>query len=240
MTRATRVIAVALGITAALFAPEAAAQAGGGRAAAAPSDSANIALLERTAATYRGSRSLRAEFTQLITSARGGTPMRSSGEFFQQGSQRFAFRFTTPPDDRIVADGEVLWLYLPSTAKGQVLKVPRAVGAGLDIAATVLREPAKRFTITGLRDSTIENTAVRTIRLAPRSGNDAPFTKATLWIDPRTAVVRRAEFTELSGLQRTLEFRKVRTGSKLPAGVFTFTPPAGVKIIDQAALLTPR
>ncbi|MFN0098826.1 MAG: LolA family protein [Gemmatimonadaceae bacterium] len=240
MTRATRVIAVALCITAALVAPEAAAQAGGGRVAAAPSDSANIALLERTAATYRGSRSLRAEFTQFISSARGGTPMRSSGEFFQQGSQRFAFRFTTPPDDRIVADGEVLWLYLPSSAKGQVLKVPRAVGAGLDIAATVLREPAKRFTITGLRDSTIENTAVRTIRLAPRSGSDAPFTKATLWIDPRMAVVRRAEFTELSGLQRTLEFRKVRTGSRLPSGVFTFTPPAGVKVIDQAALLTPR
>jgi outer membrane lipoprotein-sorting protein len=81
---------------------------------------------------------------------------------------------------------------------------------------------------------------VRSIRLAPRSGSDAPFTKATLWIDPKTAVVRRAEFTELSGLQRTLEFRKVRTGTTLPAGVFTFTPPPGVKVIDQAALLTPR
>lgn len=235
-----RVIASVLCVAAVILAPDAAAQASGQRAVATPSDSANVALLERTAATYRGTRSLRAEFTQLITSARGGTPMRSSGEFFQQGSQKFAFRFTTPIDDRIVADGEVLWLYLPSAAKGQVLKVPRAVGAGLDIAAAVLREPAKRFIITGLRDSTIENTAVRTIRLAPRSGSDAPFTKATLWIDPRTAVVRRAEFTELSGLQRTLEFRKVRTGTTLPAGVFTFTPPAGVKVIDQAALLTPR
>ncbi len=202
-------------------------------------DSARVALLERTAATYRGTRSLRATFTQAITSVRGGPPMRSAGEFFQQGSQRFAFRFTDPPEDRIVADGEVLWLYLPSTSKGQVLKVPRAVGAGLDIAATVLREPARRFTISGLPDTTIDRTPVQVLHLVPKAG-EAPFARTTLWIEPRSATVRRAVIVELSGLTRTLAFSRIRTGTTLPAGVFTFTPPPGVRVIDQAALLTPR
>ena len=200
------------------------------------SDSASLALLERSAAAYQSARTLRAEFSQALTNPRTGTVLRSTGEFFQRGAQRFAFRFSDPTEDRIVADGAVLWLYLPSTAKGQVLKLPRAAGAGLDLAASVLREPAKRYTVTALGDTSIDGRAVSAVKLVPRSA-DATFTRGTLWIDVANALVRRAEFTEATGLIRTLQFGRIRTGTTLPKGVFTFTPPAGVRVIDQAALL---
>jgi outer membrane lipoprotein carrier protein len=202
----------------------------------ATSDSAAVALMERSAAAYQSARTLRAEFVQTLTNARAGTSFRSSGEFFQQGAQHFAFRFTDPADDRIIADGAVLWLYLPSTVKGQVIKVPRAAGAGLDIASSVLRDPARRYAATLAGDTTIDGRTVRVINLQPR-GNDTPFMRGTIWLDVQDALVRRAEFTDPSGMVRTLEFGRIRVGTILPADVFTFTPPPGVRVIDQAALL---
>ncbi len=210
--------------------------AAGALTAQTPADSAAIALLERTTESYRSARTLRAEFTQTMTNPRTGNVMRSAGEFLQRGTQQFAFIFTDPPEDRIVADGELIWLYLPSTAKGQVLKMPRAAGGGLDLASSILRDPRRRYIVVARPDTTIDGRAVRAIQLTPRTP-DAVFTRATLWIDPANALIRAAEFTEPSGLRRALTFTRVRTGVSLPAASFLFTPPPGVRVIDQAALL---
>lgn len=202
----------------------------------APADSVALALLERTSASYLSARTLRAEFMQTLTNPRTGNVMRARGTFMQRGTQQFAFDFREPPEDRIVADGEILWLYLPSTAKGQVLKVPRAAGAGLDLAASVLRDPRTRYRVEGGDQSTIDGRTVRAVRIAPRT-NDAPFARGTLWIDTQDAIVRRAELVEHSGLVRLLDFTDVRIGVALPADAFKFTPPPGVRVIDQAAML---
>lgn len=209
------------------------------RPAVAPmtaADTAALVLVERAAEAYLSARSLRAGFMQTLTNPRTGNVMRARGEFLQRGAEQFAFQFSEPAEDRIVADGEVLWLYLPSTAKGQVLKVPRAAGAGLDIASSVLREPRARYRVESGDESVIDGRSVRAVKLAPRT-NDAPFARATLWIDTREALIRRAEFIEHSGMIRLLDFTSVRTGVALPREAFVFTPPPGVRVIDQAALL---
>ena len=226
-------LAAAPGALAAQPAQAAPAAKGAGGPAA---DSAALALLERTAKAYQGARTLRAEFTQALVNPRTRTDLRSRGEFLQQGSAKFAFRFSEPPEDRIVSDGSVLWLYSPSTAKGQVLKMPRAAGAGLDLVTAVLREPAKRFTVTALGDTSLDGNGVRAMRLVPRA-QGGPFQRAVVWLDLKSALVRKAEFTEASGLVRTVTFTRIRTGAALPKDAFTFTPPAGVRVIDQAALL---
>ena len=205
-------------------------------AAAAASDPSSVALLERAAKAYQGARTLRANFTQELVNPRTRTNLVSRGEFFQKGAQLFAFRFSEPAEDRIVSDGQVLWIYSPSTARGQVFKMPRAAGAGLDLASSVLNEPARRYTVTAVGDSTLEGRAVRAVLLVPRAGG-APFMRATLWLDGESALVRRAAFTEASGLVRTVTFTGIRTGTTLPSDAFRFTPPAGVRVIDQAAML---
>ena len=117
-----------------------------------------------------------------------------------------------------------------------MLKVPRASGAGLDLAASVLKDPRTRYRVEGGDQSTIDGRTVRAVRIAPRT-NDAPFARGTLWIDTQDAIVRRAELVEHSGLVRLLDFTDVRIGVALPADAFKFTPPPGVRVIDQAAML---
>ncbi|MGA1309348.1 MAG: LolA family protein [Gemmatimonadaceae bacterium] len=200
-----------------------------------PRDAGARALVERAAATARRTETMRADLTQVLTNPRAGTTLVSRGEFLQQGPTRFAFRFTEPAEDRIVADGQVIWLYLPSTMKGQVLKLPAVAGAGLDLVGTLLRDPATRYTITGLGDTTIAGRRLTRVALLPKGS--APFTRAVLWLEPRTAEITEAEFQEPSGLVRRLTFSRIRRGGRLPADAFVFTPPPGVRVVDQAALM---
>ena len=190
-----------------------------GAPALAQSPSTNDAvardLVERAAATARRTETMRADLTQVLTNPRAGTTLVSRGEFLQQGPTRFAFRFTEPAEDRIVADGQVIWLYLPSTMKGQVLKLPAVAGAGLDLIGTLLRDPATRYAITSLGDTTIEGRRLARIALVPRGS--APFSRATLWLELRTAEIAVAEFQEPSGLLRRLTLSRIRRGGRLPA-----------------------
>lgn len=178
---------------------------------------------------------MRAEVTQRLINPRTGNVLTSRGEFFQRGPTRFAFRFAEPPEDRIVADGEVIWVYLPSTAKGQVFKLPTVAGAGLDLVGTLLRDPTRRYTITALSDTTVVEGRLRRVALVPTA--PGPFTRAELWLDPSSTEVYLAEFHEASGVVRQLRFSRVRRGVTLPRDVFRFTPPPGVRVIDQAAML---
>ncbi|MEX2182737.1 MAG: outer membrane lipoprotein carrier protein LolA [Gemmatimonadaceae bacterium] len=209
-----------------------------GAPAASPmsaADSVALRLVERAAVAYASARTLQATFQQTLMNPRTGTEYRASGEFLQRGTTHFAFRFSDPVGDRIVADAAALWLYLPSNAPGQALKLSRAAGAGLDIASEVLRDPATRYRVRAVSPAELDGHPTQGIELVPRVGGGA-FTKATLWIDPAQALVRRAIITEATGMQRTILFTAIRVGAALPADAFVFTPPEGVRVIDQAAL----
>lgn len=230
---------LALGLL--LGAPSAAAAQSAGRptAAAAPisaADSAAMALVVRSSNAYRSARTLRATFTQTLHNPRTGSTYTAAGEFLQRGAEQFAFRFTDPAGDEVIGDGSVLWLYLPSTAKGQVLKVSRAAGAGLDLVDVVLRDPGQRFRAEALADTTLAGRAVRPVRLTPRASG-TPFSRATIWVDVENALIRRAELVELSGMVRTLDFSEVRTGVTFPADAFVFQVPEGVRVIEPGASL---
>ena len=164
--------------------------------------------------------------------------MTSRGEFLQAGASRFAFRFSDPAEDRIVADGRAVWLYLPSTLRGQAIRLPRGVGAGagLDLVASLLTDPGRRYIVRALPDTTVAGRREAQVTLEPRAAG-APFTRATLRLDAARRLILTAALREPSGLVRTLTFTNVRLGARLPADAFTFTPPAGVRVIDQAALL---
>jgi outer membrane lipoprotein-sorting protein len=76
---------------------------------------------------------------------------------------------------------------------------------------------------------------VRLYALTPRAAG-APFTSAKVWIGA-DALVRQLEIEEPSGVRRRLRFSNMRLGVALPKNAFVFDAPAGVRVIDQAAML---
>lgn len=101
-------------------------------AAPVAAQNANEALA-RAESAYRSLTSLRAEFTQTIANPMLGDPEVSRGVLFLAKPDKFAMRFAEPAGDRLVADGEWLWIYTPSTVPGQVIKqtIPQS-GHSLD------------------------------------------------------------------------------------------------------------
>jgi outer membrane lipoprotein carrier protein len=199
-------------------------------------DVATTDLLDRAAAQYRAARTLRAPFEQTLTNPLTQTSRSARGELAQHGRQRFALRFTDPAGDAIVSDGRFLWMYLPSTAKGQVMKLPLAAGAGLDFISELLSSPREHYVVAALDGETVGGRRTAVFSLTPKKAS-APFTRARLWIGRDDALLWQVETVEPSSLIRRVRFTAVHLNVRLPRGVLAFVPPTGVRIVDQQALL---
>jgi len=197
---------------------------------------AAMALYRGAAAKFAGARTMRAGFEQTLISPLSRTPRTSRGEVMQRAPSRFAFRFTDPNGDAVVSDGEALWVYLPSTARGQVLKLPREVGGAFDVVARLLANPGDRTQVRVVPESDrVGGEAVTVFALTPRA-DGAPFETAKVWIGA-DQLVRQIEVVEPGGLRRRMRFINMRLGVALPKRAFTFDVPPGVRIVDQAALM---
>ena len=192
-----------------------------------------IAVVQRAAAAYGALSAFQADFVQVIADPMIGT-FTSKGRLTQAGTNKLAMRFTDPNGDAIVMDGKWIWVYTPSTTPGQVLKVAITGGDGFgpNVVGWLLDRPAQRYEVKYVRADTLAGRVADVIALSPRDPG-MPFTEATLWLDRRDALPRRLEIIERSGSRRTLSLDKVRADPKVASDVFRFTPPAGVRIVDQ-------
>ena len=59
------------------------------------------------------------------------------------------------------------------------------------------------------------------------------LTKALVWVDDQDGSVRQFELTEATGLVRRVRLSNLRFNVPVPASEFAFTPPPGVRVIDQ-------
>lgn len=207
-------------------------------AAAAPAaaqSSRKSDLLDRAVTAWSHVRTARATFDQTIVNPLTDRTLTSSGEYQQQRPGKLSVRFNDPATDRIVADGKYVWLYLPSTTPGQVIRSRLGEGGTgtVDLSAQFLTSPRSRFDITTLGPKTVAGRATHAYRLVPRAGREAPFKAAIVYIDDADASVRQFAVTEPSGLQRTVTMTSFRSNVPVDASAFTFTPPAGTRVVDR-------
>lgn len=193
------------------------------------------AVVDRAVQTYANVRTMRATFEQTLTNPLTGTTVVARGELQQRRPNLLSVRFTDPRGDRIVADGKVLWVYLPSTNPGQVIRMPLGEsGAGVDLTTALLDSPRTRFTITDAGQATVNGRATRMLTLVPRAPR-ADFSRATVWVDTATGRVPQFEVTDANGLVRRVRLTNLRLNAAVDASAFRFAPPKGVKVFDQTA-----
>lgn len=192
------------------------------------------AIIGRSARVYRSLGSLRAEFVQVIDN-----PMidsaESRGTLTQAGPAKLAMRFTDPPGEAIVIDGEHVWVYTPSTVPGQVVRLSVPTGGpiyGYNLLAWLLDRPAERYRASFLRSERFDGRTTDVVQLVP-AVPDLPFSKAVVWLDRDDALPRRLEIQEQSGATRILNLKRIRVNESLPDRTFTFKVPRGVRVVDQ-------
>ena len=196
------------------------------------------AVIDRAVATYNKTKTSKGTFEQAITNPLTGSTVKAIGEFQQQREPaRFSFRFVQPKGDMIIGDGKWLWVYLPSSTPGQVIKVPMTDGAAgsLDLASRFFDSPKTRFTISDAGTATVAGRAAHALLLRPKSSTE-PFTQAKVWIDNADGTLRQFETVEPSGITRLVTVTAVTPNAPVDAKLFSFKAPKGARIVDQAVL----
>ena len=192
-------------------------------------------LLDRAVAAWSKVRTARATFEQTVTNSLTGRTVTATGEYQQQRPGKISVRFSEPADDRIVADGSRLWLYLPSTTPGQVIRTSLKNGGSgtVDLTAQFLTAPRSRYTITQTGTAAVSGRATHAYNLVPKEKQGAQFQTATVWIDDADATIRQFEVTEPSGLVRRVRLTSFRPNAPVDASAFTFNVPEGVRVVDR-------
>jgi outer membrane lipoprotein carrier protein len=192
------------------------------------------AIVGRSSRVYRSLSSLTADFVQVIDN-----PMidsaESRGTLIQAGSAKLSMRFTDPPGEAVVIDGEHVWVYTPSTVPDQVLRLKAPSGGpvyGYNLLAWFLDRPAERYEAKYLREDKVGTRAVDVVELTP-AVPDLPFERAVIWLDRQDGLPRRLEITEKSGALRALALSNLRVNRQVPDSTFEFKVPSGARVVDQ-------
>jgi outer membrane lipoprotein carrier protein len=190
--------------------------------------------IDRAVAAWGKVKSVRGTFEQTVTNPLINTSATSRGSYAQERPNRLSIRFSPPAMDAIVSDGNVVWVYLPSSAPGKVIKRRASEGSvPIDLTGQFLEQPRSRYSIAAAGTKTIDGHPAHGLTLTPKPGKGAPFTTATVWVDDDDALIRDFEETETSGIVRHVHLTSIETNGPVDRAAFSFVVPRGVSVVDQ-------
>src|SRR6266576_1307876 len=129
------------------------------------------AIIDRAVTAYARLNSMRAEFRQTLTNPLTGSSQTTSGVILRKRPNLLSINFES--GDRVAADGSTLWLYLPSSVPGQVVRMTYTGGnaSAADPADQFLNSPRSRFSVTSAGAATLAGRATHAVTLVPRRAN---------------------------------------------------------------------
>jgi outer membrane lipoprotein carrier protein len=192
------------------------------------------AVIDRAVAAYARLNSMRAEFRQTLTNPLTGNSQTTSGVILRKKPNLLNITFES--GDRVAADGDTLWVYLPSSTPGQVMRMPYsgANASNVDPADQFLNSPRTRFTVTSSGTATVAGRATHAVTLTPKRANPN-LTSAKVWIDDSDASIRQFDVESPNGLKRHVVITSFTANPTLSTSSFKFAVPKGAKIVDQMA-----
>jgi len=192
------------------------------------------AIIDRAVLAYARLNSMRAEFRQTLTNPLTGNSQTTNGVILRKKPNLLSIRFDS--GDRVAADGSTLWVYLPSSVPGQVIRMPYtgSNASSVDPADQFLNAPRTRFNVTSSGTASVGGRSTHAVTLVPKRAN-AAFTSAKVWIDDNDSSIRQFDIETANGLKRHVVITSFTANPALARSSFRFTIPKGAKVVDQAA-----
>ena len=192
------------------------------------------AIIDRAVLAYARLNSMRAEFRQTLTNPLTGNSQTTNGVILRKKPNLLSIRFDS--GDRVAADGSTLWVYLPSSVPGQVMRMPYtgSNASSVDPADQFLNAPRTRFNVTSSGTASVGGRATHAVTLVPKRAN-AAFTSAKVWIDDNDSSIRQFDVETANGLRRHVVITSFTANPALARSSFRFAVPKGAKVVDQAA-----
>ena len=192
------------------------------------------AIIDRAVLAYARLNSMRAEFRQTLTNPLTGNSQTTNGVILRKKPNLLSIRFDS--GDRVAADGSTLWVYLPSSVPGQVMRMPYtgSNASSVDPADQFLNAPRTRFNVTSSGTASVGGRATHAVTLVPKRAN-AAFTSAKVWIDDNDSSIRQFDVETANGLRRHVVITSFTANPALARSSFRFAVPKGAKVVDQVA-----
>ena len=181
---------------------------------------------------YEAVKDLSARFEQTtrvasLHSSGHDAPSESSGEVVFEKPGKMRWSYEKPSPSLVVSDGEVAWVYDPSTREAQRMHAGEALLTGGAMQFLLGRGDLRRDFIARARSC--EGSSVA-LDLTPKT--PASYEKLEIVVDRESGEVEETTISDLVGNVTRVAFHNVRTNQGVAASRFHFTPPEGVRVIE--------
>ena len=177
-------------------------------------------------AFYAETKTMRADFTQVVTDKQGKKVQEVQGEIQLKRPNKFRWDYNKPFEQQIISDGKQVWLYDTELAQVTVRGISKALGSS---PAALLAGGAaleKNFKLTDAnRSDQLE--WVNAVPLEPDSG----FEKILIGFMGNQ--LQKMELTDSFGHTTRIEFSKVTQNTRIADHVFVFKVPKDVDVVSE-------
>lgn len=196
--------------------------------ASAAADPALEQLVQIVDARYNSLTTLRAEFIEIYTGS--GESHGESGMLYLRKPGKMLWQYREPQPKIFLVDGRNVWLYVRGDAEAE----QRSLKNSSDLRTPLrwllgkmeLKKELSDLSFGGLNPLTPGDWVVRG---APRFMTDQ-FREVLLEISPAYDITRIV-IRSVDGTQTDFRLSQIEGNRQLPAALFRFTPPPGVKVV---------
>ena len=187
-------------------------------------------LLGKVQTFYASAKDFSAEFKQTYTYSIYGRKKISTGKVYFKKPSKMRWDYETPTQRVFVADGKTLWVYEPEEA--QVFKRDLS-SAQLPIALRFMEGNARldqEFIVQKISQE--EQGPIVILLLKPKVPSP-DFTSLELRVNEVNGEVKSSILVDPTENRNRIDFVEVKVNQDLPETGFSFTPPNGVRVIDE-------
>jgi chaperone LolA len=180
----------------------------------------------RLDAFVEGTKSLKAQFTQTVTDAKGRKTQEASGSLFLSRPGKFRWVYSKPYAQLIVGDGKKLWIYDEDLDQVTVRKLDQAIG---ESPAALLAGSNDLDRLFNLKDAGSRD-GLEWLEATPK-GKEGSFERVRMGF--RGNDLAAMELEDNFGQTTVLRFSNLERNPALGSSLFRFTPPKGTDVIGQ-------
>jgi outer membrane lipoprotein carrier protein len=182
--------------------------------------------IEKLEAFIAQTQSARANFSQQVLDKDGKTTQSASGRVIFSRPGQFRWEYQKPYEQLIVGDGQKLWVYDKELAQVTVKKLEGALGSSPAALLAGSNDIERYYNL----DAKGVKRGLDWLEAYPKEG-ESMFQKVRMGFKGNT--LDTMELYDQLGQTTVIRFSRIERNPKLPADVFTFTPPDGVDVIED-------
>jgi outer membrane lipoprotein-sorting protein len=110
--------------------------------------------------------------------------------------------------------------------------IPAEGPTGPNLIGQLVERPRERYRARYVRPDSLDSGPADVVALVPLQ-RDAPYAEALIWVNRKDGLLRRIEIADASGQRRVVALRNVTVNTAVSRREFTFSPPAGSRVVDQ-------